>query len=280
MRSLYFVSAIALLIFAGCEESDSSFTYQQQVVVTGLIEAGRQVDSIRLVYTGDPATFYDPAHYAITNAVVIVSGIDVPFTDTLVHDPLMPGRYHSSDSTRIILPTKSYRLSVRTVDGKTLSAETVVPDTFRITYSSLQNNSTVFYNPLAPVNKFEWSASRLQGTYLPTISSMDANAARIQRSFIRDTISGPPPDKIGYRVGLPKDQTSTELPWIVLGYYGTTRFDVYAVDNNYNEFLNQFVASQGGELREIRYNVRGGLGFFGARTQAFGGISVYIKPLP
>ncbi|MFZ4619995.1 MAG: DUF4249 family protein [Bacteroidota bacterium] len=279
MRILFITLVIALLVFGGCEESDSSFTYDKQIVVTGLIEAGRQVDSIRLVYTGDPATFYDPANYAIKNAVVIVSGIDVLFNDTLVHDPLMPGRYHSSDSTKIILPTKSYRLSVKTVDGKTLSAETIVPDTFRITYSSLQNNTSVVYNPLAPVNKFEWSPSRLQGTYLPTISSMDPNAARIQRSFFRDTTTGPPPDKIGYRVGLPKDQTSTELPWIVLGYYGTTRFDVYAVDNNYNDFLNQFVASQGGELREIRYNVRGGLGFFGARTQAFGGITVYINPL-
>ncbi len=278
MKSLFIFPFVIFSLFVGCEESNSSYTYEKQVVVTGLIEAGHIVDSIRIVYTGDPAKFYDPKDYAISNAMVIVTGIDIPFVDTLIHDPLMPGRYRSLNTLKIILPTKSYKLTVKTADGKSLSAETTVPDTFRITYSSLQNNSVVRYNPLAAVNKFEWTPSNLHGTYLPTISSMDSNAARIPRSFIRDTISGPPPDKIGYRVGLPKDQTTTELPWIVLGYFGTTRFDVYAIDNNYNNFLNQFVAAQGGELREIRYNVQGGLGFFGARTQAFGGISVYIIP--
>ncbi len=269
---------VLILFFAGCEESDSSFTYEKKVVVTGLIEGGRSVDSIRLVYTGDPAKFYDPNDYAIPDAEVIITGKDIAFVDTLKHDPSKPGRYYSADTSNIIKPTHSYRLTVRTTDGKFLSAETTVPDTFHMTYSSLTDRTVIRYDPLAPVNKFEWSASRLHGTYLPTISSLDSGAARIPRSFFNDTTSNPPPDKIGYRVGLPKEQTSTELPWIVLGYYGTTRFDVFAVDENYNNFLNQFVAAQGGELREIRYNVQGGLGFFGARTQAFGGIQVYITP--
>lgn len=278
MKLFIITLSVLFLFLAGCEESDSSFAYEKKIVVTGLIEAGRSVDSIRLVYTGDPAKFYDPQAYAIRDAEVIITGKDVAFVDTLRHDPAKPGRYFSSDTTKIIVPTRSYRLSVRTSDGKILSAETTVPDTFRMTYSTLTNGSVVRYNPLAPVNKFEWSASALHGTYLPTISSLDVNAARIPRSFINDTLSNPPPDKIGYRVGLPKDQTSTELPWIVLSYYGTTRFDVYAVDENYNSFLNQFVTGQGGELREIRYNVQGGLGFFGARTQAVGGIEVYLTP--
>jgi hypothetical protein len=278
MKTLFSVMLISFLFLAGCEESDSSFAYEKRIVVTGLIEAGRSVDSIRLVYTGDPAKFYDPIEYAIRDAKVVIIGKDVSYVDTLKHDPTRPGRYYTTDTTKIIFPTKSYRLSVTTSDGRSLSAETTVPDTFRLTFSTLTDRSVIRYDPLAPVNKFEWTESKLVGTYLPTISSMDVNAARIPRSFFNDTTSNPPPDKIGYRVGLPKDQTSTELPWIVLSYFGTTRFDVFAVDENYNSFLNQFVTGQGGELREIRYNVQGGLGFFGARTQAYGGIQVYITP--
>lgn len=272
-------SIVTVSLFNGCTESSSPFDYKKEVVVTGLIEAGRPIDSLRLVYTGDPALFYDPDTYAIRNATVVVTGIDVAFNDTLVHDATRPGRYYSIHPGNIIQPLKSYALRIVTAEGSVLTASTTVPDTFSITYCSLKDGAVVPYNPLAPVNSFEWTPSRSFGTYLPTVSSLDSNAARIQRSFIRDTTSFPAPDKIGYRVGLPKEQTNTELPWIFLSYYGTTRFDVFAVDENYNRFLNQFFAAQGGELKEIHYNVNGGLGFFGSRTRAQGSITIYLTPL-
>lgn len=278
MKTIHFIILCIALITIGCEESASPFTYEKQIVVTGLIEAGRSVDSVKLVFTGEVDKLYNPSSYAITNAMVRIIGADVSFIDTLVHDPLNPGRYYSKDTTKIILATKTYHLDIRTADGKALSAVTTVPDTFSMVYSTLADNSTLKYSTGSPVNFFAWSPSRLHGTYLPTVWSMDSAAARIPKSFIRDTVEFPPPDKIGFRVGLPKEQTYTELPWIFLGYYGKTRFDIFAVDENYNKFLNQFVAGQGGELREIRYNVQGGLGVFGARTKAKGGITVYITP--
>lgn len=275
---LAFPLIAAAVLLTGCEESSSPFAYKKQAVVTGLIESGRSIDTVKLVYTGDLDKLYNPADYAITNAVVRVIGVDVAFDDTLVHDPSIPGRYHSIHPANIIRATKSYRLDVRIPGGPALTAVTTVPDTFSLGFATLTNNTTIRYNAGAPVNFFSWTPSRFHGTYLPTITSLDSGAARIMKTFIRDTTDGVPPEKIGYRVGLPKEQTYTELPWIVLNYYGTTRFDVYAVDENYNAFLNQFVGGQGGELAEIRYNVVGGLGVFGARTQAKGGITVYITP--
>ncbi len=273
-----FLTLIIIIVFTGCEESASSFTYEKRITVTGLIESNRPVDTLKLMYTGEVDKLYDPSQLAITNAVVRVVGVDVLFDDTLAYDPMNPGRYYSKNPSNIILPTKTYRLDVVTADGKRVSAVTTVPDTFSLVYSTIANNSTVKYNTGLPVNFFAWTPSRLHGTYLPTISSLDSGAARILKSFIRDTTSGQPPDKVGYRVGLPKEQTYTELPWIVLSYYGTIRFDVFAIDDNYTNFLNQFVTSQGGELREIRYSVNGGIGFFGARTKAQGGITVYLTP--
>lgn len=275
-------SLLVLIIIAftasGCEESASSFSYDRQVVVTGLIEAGRNVDTLKLVYTGEVDKPFSPSAYAITNAVVRIIGTNVAFTDSLVHDPANPGRYYSTDPTRIIQPTKSYRLEVRTADGKTITAYTTVPDTFSMLYSSLKDKDTVRYDIRNDVNIFAWTPSRLHGTYLPTVWSTDVDAATIPKSFRRDTLDSPKPDKLGYRVGLPKEQTYTELPWIFLSYFGTTKIDVYAVDENYASFLNQFVAAQGGELREIRYNLQGAIGVFGARTKAAGGITVYLKP--
>jgi len=278
MKTFFFFVLLISIFIIGCEESSSSFSYEKQIVVNGLLESGHSIDSIKLSYTAEVDKKYIPSNYAITNAVVRVIGVDVIFDDTLIHDVQNPGRYYSADSTKIILPTKTYRLDIKTQDGKSVSATTTVPDTFSIVYSSIVNNSTVQYNTGLPVNFFSWTPSKFQGTYLPTISSIESAVPRIPKSYIRDTTSGPPPDKITYRVGLPKDQTHTELPWIVLNYYGKTRFDVFAIDENYNRFLNQFVASQGGELREIQYNISGGIGSFGSRTQAKGGITANIIP--
>ncbi len=278
MKNILLILIITALTAAGCEESASSFSYERQIVVTGLIEAGRTVDTLKLVYTGEVDKPFSPSAYAITNAVVRIVGTDVAFSDSLVHDPANPGRYYSTDPSKVILPTKSYRLEVQTPDGKTVSAFTTVPDTFSMVYSSLKDKDTVRYDIKNDVNIFAWSPSRLHGTYLPTVWSTDVDAALIPKSFRRDTIDTPKPDKLGYRVGLPKEQTYTELPWIFLSYFGTTKIDVYAVDENYASFLNQFVAGQGGELREIRYNIQGGIGVFGARTKAAGGITVYLKP--
>ena len=278
MKNIPVLFLITIAVLTGCNESPSSFAYNKQIVVTGMIEAGRAVDTIKLVYTGEVDKVYDRANYAISNAIVKVIGVDVSFEDSLVYDAVIPGRYHSLNPLKIILPTKTYRLEIHTQDGKTVSAITTVPDTFSMIYSTLANNSTVKYNTGAPVNFFAWTPSRLHGTYLPTISSLDSAAPRIPKSFIRDTTEGPPPEKVGYRVGLPKDQNYTELPWIVLSYYGKTRFDVFAIDENYSHFINQYFGSGSGELAEINYNIQGGIGIFWARTQAKGGITVNIIP--
>lgn len=278
MKTILPILFVFSLIVSGCEESASSFSYEKRITVASLIESNRAIDTVKLIYTAEVDKLYDPLNYAVTNALVRVIGVDVAFEDTLVYDVTNPGRYFSSKPAKIILPTKTYRLDVRTQDGKTVTAVTTVPDTFSLLFSTLKENSTIKYNTGLPVNFFSWSSSNFHGTYLPTITSLDSGAARILKSFIKDTTSGQPPEKVGYRVGLPREQTNTELPWIVLGYYGTTRFDVFAIDENYTNFLNQYVTSQGGELKEIRYNIQGGIGFFGSRTLAKGGITVYITP--
>jgi hypothetical protein len=278
MKNISVLFLIIIAVLTGCNESPSSFTYSRQIVVTGMIEAGRTVDTVKVVYTGEVDKVYNRTDYAIPNAIVKVIGVDVSFEDSLIYDALNPGRYHSVNPLKIILPTKTYRLEIHTVDGKSVSAVTTVPDTFSMIYSTITNNSTVKYNTGEPVNFFSWSPSRLHGSYLPTVASLDTSAPRIPKSFIKDTTQGPPPQKVGYRVGLPKEQNYTELPWIFLSYYGKTRFDIFAIDDNYNHFLNQYYGSQGGELAEINYNIQGGIGIFWARTQAKGGITANIIP--
>jgi hypothetical protein len=272
------ITLFTLALFGGCAEPTSSTPYKKQVVVNALLYSGSPVDTVKLQWTGDVAQYYDPVQYAIQGAVVKISGVGFVFEDSLTYDPTNPGRYYSNDPSKIIEPTKTYALYIRTPDGITITGSTTVPDTFSISYSTLNDGDTVKYDPFAPLHEFQWTSSRFHGTYLPTIESKDLDAALIPKFFDRDTINNPKPQKIGYRVGLPKDQTNTILPWIFLTYFGTTAIDVFAIDDNYTDFLNQLIPSQGGELSEIRYRVKGGIGVFGSATKAKGGIKIYLKP--
>ncbi|HTX17316.1 MAG TPA: DUF4249 family protein [Bacteroidota bacterium] len=279
---LAFIAAgSALLLYAGCEQTNTAEEYRKVPVVNGTLFAGRNIDTLKLNWTGEVDKFYDQSALAIPGASVIIRGIDTPFYDSLLYDPANPGRYYSSDPLRLIQPAKSYSLTIAIPGWNELvSATTTVPDTFRITSCTINDGDTLKYDLYAPVNKFTWSASRFQATYLPTISYLDPNCAMIPKSYYQDTSSSDfqRPPIVDYRVGLPSDQTNTDLPWVFLSYYGNVRFDVYAVDFNYSDFINQIIPAQGGELKEIRYNVSGGIGVFGSKTRAGGSIHVILVP--
>ena len=281
IKSLLSFFSFGFIFFIGCDESPSGFDYQKEVVVSGTLVAGQSVDTLKLHWTGEVDKFYDRNSLAISDAIVLIQNADGTLFDSLAYDPANPGRYYSIDSTRIIEPAKTYKLYVKTTapDMREITGTTTVPDTFSIISATVRNNDTLKYDVFAPVNEFYWTPSKFAATYLPTVFSLDQDAAMIPKAFYPDTSSEDfqRPDKIGYRVGLPKEQTNTVLPWVFLSYYGKTQFEIYAVDENYNDFLNQ-VAAQGGELKEIRYKLNGGIGLFGSKTQAKNGITVYLVP--
>ena len=281
MKLYLIIFASSAIFFASCDETALIADYQKDVVVNANLEEGRSIDTIKVQWTGEVDKKYIVANQAIVGATVVVKSSDGSFIDTLVYDLTNPGRYFSNDPNKKIRALQTYELYIKTPapDVRIVTGVTIVPDTFSMATSTINGGDTVKYNPLASPNKFTWTSSNYHATYLPTITSLDVNAALIPKFFIRDTLSKDyrRPDKVGYRVGLPKEQRNTELPWIFLNYFGNTRFDVYAVDFNYSDFLNQIVA-QRGELKETRYNLKGGIGVFGSQTKAKGGFTIYLKP--
>jgi len=281
MKKIFFLLSVSALFIIGCEDTSTNLIYQKEVVVNATLEAGKSIDTLWLNWTGEVDKYYDPANYAITTAIVIVNGVDVNFIDTLQHDPAHPGRYFSVDTAKKITPTKTYRLTVTVPEGtKQVTAITTVPDTFHITSATMSDGEIVTYNTNAPVHKFYWTQSNNYASYLPTITYLDENPPLIPKAYYPDTnsVDFERPPKIDFRPGVPKDQANSDLPWVFLNYYGNIQFDVYAVDFNITDYLNQVVPNQGGELRDIRFNVQGGIGIFGARTRAAGGFKIYLKP--
>ena len=280
--SLLTIFGIGLVFFYGCDETMSGFDYKKDVVVNGILTAGQNVDTLKLHWTGEVDKFYDRKAMAISGAVVLIQNADGTTFDSLVYVDSGVGYYHSIDPLKIIEPTKTYRLYVETPDPdkRVVTSTITVPDTFSLFYATVNNNDTLKYDVNAPPHFFYWTPSNFAATYLPTVSSLDPGAALIPKSFYPDTTSKDfqYPKKKDFRVGLPVEQTYTILPWVFLNYFGHTRFEIYAVDKNYSDFLNQFVTAQGGELKEIRFNIQGGIGIFGAKTLAKNSIDVYLVP--
>jgi hypothetical protein len=281
LRSVILAAAIlAAIVLYGCSEPTSPYEYRKEAVVNATLVAGQPIDTVMLAWTGQVDQYYSKSDLAIPGALVIVSEVGGPFLDTLVYDPINPGRYHTADPSKIILPKHTYDLYIKTPDPdvRVITGRTSVPDTFSISYATMHNGDTVRYDLAAPVNTFQWTASRNFSVYLPTVSTLEQYPALIPKAYYDDTASVDfkRPSFIVYRIGLPKDQTHSDLPWVFLNYFGKTRFDVFAVDENCSDFLNQWMALQSGELKEIRYKLKGGIGLFASKVQAKNGIEVYL----
>ncbi len=283
LRAMTRAVAVALIlliaVLSGCDEATSPFDYRREVVVNATLVAGEHFADVFLTWSGRVDEYYSPLGLGIRGALVIISDAQGVFADTLLPDNGYPGRYTSA-SFRSVQPRQTYNLYVRTQepDVRVVTGTTSVPDTFRITASTLHNGDRVRYDLDAPVHSFAWSTCGNFSAYLPTVWSMDANPALIPKAYYGDTASATfkRPSRTVYRIGLPKTQTNTDVPWLFLNYYGRTRFDIFAVDENLADFLRQWLALQTGELKEIRYKLQGGIGLFCSKSRAENGVEVYF----
>jgi hypothetical protein len=271
---------LASVVFSGCDESTSPLEYRKEVVVNATLVAGQSLKEVQLTWTGTADGVYRASDLGIAGAMVIITDVNNGLVDTLDGVNSSPGLYRAQDFFLPVLRLHTYELYVRTPepDVRIVTGSTTVPDTFSIVHSTLHFGDTVRYDPDAPVHSLEWSASRNFASYLPTVSSLDASPALIPKAYYGDTTSPgfKRPPRIIYRIGLPKAQTTSDLPWLFLNYYGLTRFDVFAVDENCSDFLSQWLALQKGELKEIRYKLQGGIGLFCSKSQARNGVVIYL----
>ena len=277
-RALVFSIAFVFAVLSGCGESTSPFEYRREAVVNATLVANQRLVGLSLTWTGTVDGYYSASALGIANALVVIRDADGSYADTLFSSG--SGSYSSFELFRTILPRHTYDLYIRTPepDVRIITGRTSVPDTFSIISSTLHDGDSVRYDLDAPVNSFEWSPSRNFAAYLPTVESTDQSPELIPKAYYGDTDSPDfhRPSHLVYRIGLPKTQTNTDVPWVFLNYYGKTRFDIFAVDENCSDFLNQWLALQTGELKEIRYKLQGGIGLFCSKSRAKNGVLVTI----
>lgn len=269
--------AIAAFFFIGCEESTQPNEYSNQLVVSAFLTAEQPIDSVFVGHTGNLLEYYSPRDCAITNATVRITLIDTinptaNVTYTLTHDINHPGRYYSSS---IILPTRTYLLSIEAPGYPIVTGKTTVPDTFSIVNRN-DFPDTVTFDPTIPAYKLYWTSSNHYSDYIGSVASIDSSAADIPSDF--RTANDPKPDKTSIFNFNNPNNTSVSITWLAINYYGKNFITIEAADYNYFDFLRQYVVSTGTELRQIRYNLTCGLGVFGATARAHNSFVIFVKP--
>jgi hypothetical protein len=272
-----FLFAFVLFFFTGCEQSTQPDEYSNQLVVSAFLTAEQPMDSIFITRTANLLEYYSLQNCAITNATVRITLVDTislaaNVTFTLMHDNSHPGRYYSSS---VVLPLRTYLLSVDAPGYPLVTGKTTVPDTFSIVNSN-DFPDTVTYDPVMPAYTLRWSSSRNYTDYVGSVTSIDPFAADIPSDF--RSADDPKPEKIRVFSFNSPNINSMSMVWLAVNYYGRNLVAMEAVDYNYYDFLRQHIASNGTELRQIRYNLVGGLGVFGASARAHNSFVIYVKP--
>jgi hypothetical protein len=191
----------------------------------------------------------------------------------MVQNPAKRGVYASRHKDQLVRPGASYSLSVLVPGYAAVSGTTTVPDTFSVTNSSLFPAATE-YRPTSVPFSIAWSDSRAFSDYLVVVRSLDLTKGQIPKSFTSD--QAPDRTEIGFFL---MDAHSSEISWLYFNYYGKTEITVVAVDKNYFDYMKQAMAGQGAsDIREIRYNLTGALGVFGAETVAKNRIIMTVTP--
>jgi hypothetical protein len=199
----------------------------------------------------------------------------------------VPGCYVPALAYRnvYVQPLRTYRLEARMPDGTLLTAETLVPDTFRIVGANLE---AVRYQSEV---RLELRITRSvypgrQAVYIITTEALEpveANLTPIGRALYEDStftleelrvINSNILNESNY-TAQPDGTLLLRVPWLAIVFYGPNRITLNALDNNLYDLIRTQSVQQGGstlspgEIPPVLEHVRGGRGVFGsyARVQ-------------
>jgi len=286
MRLFILLSMVGVL---GCGEAEfavSNTSYEPRLVVEGLLEPGVGVDRIRITrnFRVDAQIRPDALIPQDIRATIKDERSNQVFALQMRDAALVEDRLFYYDGDDLIIEQgQSYTLEVRaTVEGKDLTARatTTVPERgFRIIGVSEEAMS---YRPLdesgEPINfTVEIERSPSSRFYLMTVRPLVATSA----NFVYDN---PFTEKKPHEVEEDLDdftfewdwiqntpsgtgQSTLDVFWFYLWFYGDHEVVVYAADENYASFIQTHdeVQEDDGNFHAPRFLIEGdGIGYFGS----------------
>jgi Domain of unknown function (DUF4249) len=266
VRSLRFAVALTTTaVVAACGDPTFVVPSSSDAVVRAYLYAGQPVNDIRLTYAVPISTRDTTSAQAappITNATVVLvrSGVRYPLSKSAGDS----GYYQFNGSGLTIREGEVFTLEA-TVDGKTLSARTVVPvkpSGARVAAASI-SIPTLTGGPGGPRPDFSASQTMVRWTrsagalYFVTLENVEAVPVAVEFAF--------PGAVRGRRrvIFAPTEADSLPINALGLPYYGRYRVSVWRVNEEYAQ-LYATLQQDSRDLNEPFTNVVGGLGVFTA----------------
>ncbi|AEN73801.1 hypothetical protein Rhom172_1887 [Rhodothermus marinus SG0.5JP17-172] len=288
-RALWLV-LIGVLGWAACDQVEP-VRFAPEYVVESYQIAGEPLQPVWLTRTLPIEAIYVPDSVRVRGAQVRIALLDeqgvperwYPYEE----HPDSPGYYVPAPLVREVRvrPLRTYRLEARMPDGALLTAETTVPDTFRVLGANLdavRYQSEVRLELIMTRSEYPGR----QAVYIITTEALEPteeNLTPFGRALYEDStftleelrVSGSPILNEANYTELPDGTLRLQLPWLAVLFYGPNRVTISALDDNLYDLIRTQSVQQGGstlspgEIPAVLEHVEGGRGVFGsyARVQ-------------
>lgn len=295
MKFLLYLSFIFTVI-SGCELYPQD-EYQEYYVVECYLIAENYLPRVYLSTTAPISALYKFEDFAVTGASVkieLLSEIDHTQVEETFDYTLDKAGIYSPRSNHIVLPTRTYRLSIsKTSNTENINIEgvTTVPDVFTIesdvpdsiVYQS-QDQLEIEIKPNAITDQqkfFIFTTIALS----PSVSNFtpiyaDLYDAEVDSVYDFEEISSGIVNESNFDVK-PDGTITLRYPWIAVAFYENNQIVINIIDQNIYDFVRTQSVQLGGstlspgEIPNVKYNIDGGIGIFG--SIAANKIQTYIK---
>lgn len=305
-RYVFMAAAIALVLACSSRDPNDLFAPDAgTVVVYSVLTVDQPIPWVQVTRTispGEPFTlqaaeFPNPEQVQVS----IEGGGDV---HEYVYRPSAPGMYIPRFPDVDVLPETSYRLTVRTPDGQTVTAVTTTPRRFNINDWVMLDDNGV--NVIRQLETFETSGANVydaapnqlvytQGLLEARFDNTGVKGFQVALFSLDD---GSPPvvdsdlvdeedlERTGSSPPFDAELESVRLPWFTIGFEGRYLIKIFSLDRNWYDLalsLPEFNGggawvggSPGDEFDYPLFHIDGGIGLFGSAAVDSNG--VFILP--
>ena len=304
-RALTAIVALAVSACDGALDIPEELSYEEKIVLNGLLIAGAPIDSIRVNLTSDITQPYDPVNSALSGATVTL-GYEGN-VDTLEERPGAAGIYRHPDPNILVKKNTKYTIEVDDGAHSIVTASTTVPgDLELVDIQGLAD--TLTYIPAGEDAQFlvptlyTFRVGPANGDIYPPLIrivniALDAREETMimeddtLKAFIFkwDGLGHEEPEDIRLRV-LTKRAISFnsvdfdqeyKMGWIFFTFYGPQMLAVFAMDSAY---YNYHRGNLEGPPRDFNYlpesNVKGGYGLLSSAALSTGAQKFYYLRRP
>ncbi len=274
------------------------------LVVDALLIVGHPLPDLFLHRTVSPGREYRREMAAVFGADVEIRQGDQSFSYQA--DPDSAGRYLPLGEPSTVLPNTEYGLVV-SVDGREVRAATRTPEPFQIREAVLLDEETLevrrqfktFSDGIdlvftAPENQVTYLDGLLEVRFEPLdvpgyqagVFSLDPGSERVLEADFLDESDYADLNREESSPAFVAPDGRLRLPWFAVAFAGRHIIKIYALDENWFDFVRSSPENEGGNFGNLAgdnferplFRIEGGIGLFGSAAMDSLGCVVHPRP--